>query len=133
MKPLLSDRQLAAMQNVGRTGMRVKVIIRRPTYAPGVLGDGERSLVAAAVTQPSKVLVNGNLLGYLRQTGGDVTGGVDISRIQTTSTFQLGLPIGTDVRTRDQAVINGEVYAIQNVLDVETWPAMLDCVLRLGS
>lgn len=133
MKPLLSDAQLAAIQMVGRSAMKVRVVVKRPVFTSGVLGDDETDVNPAVVSQPSSVLINGALLGYLRQTGGDTTGGIDVAGIQTTHTYELGLPIGTDVAIRDRVEIGGKTYAVQEVLDDESWPAMLNCVLRLGS
>jgi hypothetical protein len=133
MRPLLSASQLGAIQGVALSGMQTPIIIKRPVVGSDELGDDATDPAPAVVVQPDSVLVGGVLLGNLRQIGGDVTGGIDVSRIQTTSTFELGLPIGTNVLTRDIAVIFGHDYIVQDVLDDETWPAMLNCILRHGT
>jgi len=37
----------------------------------------------------------------------------------------LRLPVGTQVESRDQVTINGNVWVVIDVSDDETWPAML--------
>lgn len=133
VKPLLSDKQLMAVQAVGRSAMKVEVVVKRPVFTAGVLGDDESDTNPSVVTQPKSVLDRGRLLGYLRQTGGDNVGGVDVGRVQTTSTFELAVPVGTEIHSRDIAVIRGLEYVVQDVLDDETWPALLNCTLRRGT
>lgn len=133
VKPLLSDRQLAAVQAIGRSALRAVVVVKRPVFTAGVLGDDEADMNPQVVSQPSSVLDRGRLLGYLRQTGGDTVGGVDVGRMQTTSTFELALPVGTDIRSRDVVVIRDLPYVVQDVVDDDTWPAMLNCTLRRGT
>lgn len=116
MKPLLSDSQLLAIQRVGQSGMRVDVIVRRPDY------DENDVPIAGPIVAECK--------GYLRQTGGANVGAIDNGMIVTSSTFDLGVPVGTDVLPRDNVEIGGRIYEVQDVLDDETWPAMLDCTLR---
>lgn len=133
MKPLLSNSQMAAIQRVAMAGMKVAVVIKRPVFSSDDLGDEAVDENPLAVVQPSSVLRDGTLFGYLRQTGGDTTGGVDAGAIVTTSTFELGVPFGANVQARDIAVIGGREYRVQDVLDDETWPAMLDITLRYRS
>lgn len=119
-----------AIQRLAESGMQVEVSILRPVYGSDDLGDDAFDQDPVAVTQPGDVLRGGKLMGYLRQTGGDTQGDIDVGQVVTTSTYELGLPIGTDVTQRDIAVINGRRYAVQDVLDDETWPAMLNVILR---
>jgi len=133
MKPLLSNSQMAAIQKVAMSGMKVEVVIKRPIFTEDDLGDEAVDENPLPVVQPGSVLRNGILFGYLRQTGGDTTGGVDSAAVVTTSTFELAVPIGANVQARDIAVIHGRDYRVQDVLDDETWPAMLDVTLRYRS
>jgi len=133
MRPLLSNSQMAAIQQLAMSGMKTEVVIKRPVYGSDDDGDEAVDTSPATVTQPSNVLRNGTLFGYMRQTGGDTQGGVDAGSIVTTSTFELGLPVGTDVQARDIAVVHGREYKVQDVLDDETWPGMLDVTLRYRS
>lgn len=130
MKPLLSASQMANIQKVALSGMQVPVVIKRPEFGSDDLGDDAFDEAPATVVQPSSVLREGVLYGYLRQTGGDTTGGLDVGQITTSSTFELGIPIGTDVRARDIAVIGGKNYFVQDVLDDDTWPAMWNVTMR---
>jgi hypothetical protein len=129
-KPLLSDSQMISIQKVALAGMQVEVTIKRPVFGSDDLGDGAFDPTPAVVTQPASALRGGKLYGYLRQTGGDTVGGFDAGLLATSSTYELGLPISTIVTARDIAVINGRDFFVQDVLDDETWPAMLNCVLR---
>lgn len=130
MKPLLSASQLANIQKVALSGMQVAVIIKRPVFGSDDLGDDAFDEDPQVVSQPSSVLRSGVLYGYLRQTGGDTTAGLDIAQVTTTSTFELGVPIGTDVVAKDIVVIGGKEYFVQDVLDDDTWPAMWNVTLR---
>lgn len=117
MRPLLSDSQLLAIQAVGQSGMKVDVIFRRPDW-----DENDVPIEPVPIVARCK--------GYLRQTGGATVGGVDMGMITTSSTFELGVPIGTNVLPRDNAEIGGRIYEVQDVLDDETWPAMLNVTLR---
>ena len=110
--------------------MQVEVTVKRPVFESDDLGDGAFDTDPEVVSQPASVLRDGKLMGYLRQTGGDTTGGFDSGSIVSTGLFDLGLPIGTDILTRDLVVIKGREYWVQDVMDDETWPAMLDITLR---
>ena len=130
MRPLLSSSQLGAIQRMAESGMQVEVTVKRPVFESDDLGDGAFDTDPEVVSQPASVLRDGKLMGYLRQTGGDTTGGFDSGSIVSTGLFDLGLPIGTDILTRDLVVIKGREYWVQDVMDDETWPAMLDITLR---
>lgn len=130
MKPLLSPSQLGAIQRMAESGMQVEVIVKRPVFVSDEDGDGGYDTSPDVVSQPVSVLREGKLFGYLRQTGGDTTGGFDTGALVTTGLFNLGLPVGTDIVARDIAVIRDREYRVQDVMDDETWPAMLDVTLR---
>ena len=131
MKPLLSNSQMAAIQRTAMAGMKTAVVVKRPNFTSDDLGDEAFDEDPPVVVQPPSVLRDGVLYGYMKQTGGDTQGGVDIAQIVTTSTFELGLPIGTDIRSRDLVLASGKEYKVQDVLDDETWPGMWDVTLRV--
>lgn len=120
-KPLLSNSQMASIQRMAEAGMQVNVVIKRPVLSSDDLGDG------AYDPEPEVVAT---CKGYLRQTGGDTTGGVDVGSLVTSSTYELGIPVGTNAFPRDIAEIGGKTYYVQDVRDDETWPAMLNLTLR---
>lgn len=121
MKPLLSTSQLQSIQQLAESGMQVDVVIKRPVFGSDDLGDG-------AVDEDPEVIAT--VKGYLRQIGGDTTGDVDGGSIVTSSTYELGVPIGTPAHPRDICEIGTKVYYVQDVRDDETWPAMLNLTLR---
>ena len=133
MKPLLSPSQLTAFQRTALTSLATPVVIKRPVTGSDDLGDDVYDANPAVVVQPDSVLRSGVLYGFIRQTSGDNVGGIDLGRVQTTSTLELGLPIGTDVLTRDIAVIEGLEFIVNDVLNPETWRGMLNCTLRFGT
>ena len=121
MRPLLSDSQMASIQKVAEAGMQVDVVIKRPVFSSDDLGDG--------AYDPDPEIV-AECKGYLRQIGGDSTGGVDGGSVVTSSTYELGVPVGTDAHPRDLVEIRGKTYYVQDVRDDETWPAMTNLALR---
>ena len=121
MKPLLSASQLTAIQQVGQSGMQVDVVFKRPVFGSDELGDD-------APDQDPQIVAQ--VKAYVREVGGDVAGGVDVARITTTRTFEIGVPIGTDVQARDIAIVNGREFRVSQVDDDDTWPNMLNCSVR---
>lgn len=121
MKPLLSTSQLMAIQKLAESGMQVDVIIKRPIFSSDDLGDG-------AVDPDPEIVAE--VKGYLRQIGGDTTGDVDAGSLVTSSTYELGVPVGTDAHPRDICEILGKTYYVQDVRDDESWPAMVNLTLR---
>lgn len=121
MKPLLSNSQMASIQSLAESGMQVDVIIKRPVFSSDDLGDG--------AFDPDPEII-ATVKGYLRQIGGDTTGDADAGSVVTSSTYELGIPIGTPAHPRDICEINEKTYYVQDVRDDETWPAMLNLTLR---
>ena len=120
-KPLLSNSQMASIQRLAESGMQVDVVLKRPIFGSDDLGDGAFDKAPEVVARCK---------GYLRQTGGDTTGDADVGSIGTSSTYELGVPVGTNAHPRDIAEINGKTYYVQDVRDDETWPAMTNLLLR---
>jgi len=135
MRPLVTDNQMMALQRTAESSYRVPVTIKRPVFSSDDLGDDAFDAEPETIDQPQAVLRDGVLYGYLRQTTGATVGSVDLGQIVTMSTYELALPVGTDVLPRDVAEVTtrGRIvhdFFIQDVQDDETWPALLNCILR---
>ena len=116
---LLKDSQLAEIQKVAATGFKTPVTIKRATISSNELGDDLVGTLATII----------ELKGWLHSTPiaePTMDGGV-----VTANTYRLNLPVGTDVRPRDHVFIGASEYVVTDTTADETWPAMLNCSLRL--
>jgi len=128
---LLSDSQVAAIQKTGLLGMQTPVQILRGDPSTGLeLTDdpyGSSPGTPEAVTPPMGVTVK----GWLHSTP-TPTQTVDHGREITINTYRLWVPVGTDILPRDRVVIGTQTYIVTDTTADSTWPAVLNCSLRLA-
>lgn len=118
-RAFFSSAQMAKMQAFALTGMQTKVTIKRRATTDSDYGDGE--IVAwTTITTTS---------GWLYSTPTPVQE-MDTGSVITVNTYRLFLPVGTNVKPGDQAVIGTDTYIVSDTTGESTWQAMLVCSLR---
>lgn len=121
MSSLLSDSQLAALQNVAKPQFTTLATIKRPSPESDELGDD------GAQKDPPTI---GTVYGWLSSSP-TAEPTLDGGALVTANTFRWGCPVGTDIRPRDRLVIGSATYVVTDTTADETWPVMLSCSLRL--
>lgn len=119
---LISDEELAAIQEVAESGMKTLVSIYH--------GAVTRTANGQELTYPDTpdVTVYGWLTEMTPQSSklNVIDGQTAISE-----THRLMLPVGTDCRSGDKIVIGAHAYTAQHTNDGDTYPAALVCYLRI--
>lgn len=133
--PLLDDSELAAIRELGESGMTTPFIIKRssvittssPEYDPNYdYGDDELSDLDP-VYQTDVLEVNGWLVSRLQN---DLSSGQGM--LSAVDLHVLRLPWGTDIRPNDVAerVSNGEQYVVIDTNSDDTWAEWLKANVR---
>lgn len=115
---LLSDRQLAALQEIALLGMQTPVTIKRRSVSESPYGDDAVSFVTVTTTR-----------GWFHSTPTPIQE-QDTGSVVTANTYRLFLPVGTDVRDGDQVTVGSTVYIVSDTTSESTWKALLACSLR---
>ena len=119
---LLSASELAAVQDVALSGMTTSVAIYH-----GVHTRTDNGQKWGYPTTPDLTV-----LGWLTEkTPGSAKFDVIDGQTAISETHRLFLPIGTDCRAADKAVIAGIDYIVQHTNQGDTYPAALTCYLRV--
>lgn len=116
---LLSDAQLAAVQEVALRGMKTQVKIYRKTTADSDYGDEE------TITFPLHLTVMGWMFSRPIAQQEQDTGS-----LVAANTYRLFLPVGTDILVGDKVAIGAQEYIVSDTTAETTWPALLTCSLR---
>lgn len=133
---LLSDEEIAAIRELGESGMNTPFIIRRST----VVGTSHPSYDLNydygddMLTEPDPVyqtedvtLVNGWLVSRLVSDSSTGQG-----QLATVDQHVLRLPVGTDIRPNDvvERQGTGEQYIVTDTNSDDTWPEWLKANVR---
>jgi hypothetical protein len=119
---LISDSEMAAIQDLAISGMKTSVAIYHGanTQTPNGRAWGFPSTPDATV------------LGWLTQkTPGGTKLDVIDGQTAVSETHRLFLPVGTDCRAADKVVIAGLTYIVEHTNAGDTYPAALTCYLRI--
>lgn len=119
LKPFFSDSQLKHLRMVATTGLQTQVVIKRKTTSDSDYGDGE------VVTWTTVTTVR----GWINSTPTPVAQS-DSGSVITVNTYRLFVPVGTNVKPGDQAIINGDQYIVSDTTAESTWQTMVICSLR---
>jgi hypothetical protein len=120
MSGLLTASQLAAMRAPIEEAFTTEATIKRITVGSDVLGDD-------AVGDPVTI---GTVKGWLSSAPTSEPT-LDSGSLATVNTFRFDVPVGTDIKPRDQLVIGGNTYVVSDTTADETIPLCLSCSLRL--
>lgn len=118
-RPFFSTGQMTKMRDVVKSGFITPVTIKRRMTSDSDYGDGE------VVTWATVTTVN----GWVYSTPTPVQE-ADTGSVITVNTYRLFIPVGTNVKPGDQAVINGDTYIVSDTTGESTWQAMTVCSLR---
>lgn len=127
---LLSDAQLAAVQNVAKLGMQTDVTIWPRSTTTGLeVTDGPYGSSVSFSELPETATETATVKGMFHSQP-TPTPDVDSGQLVTVNTFRLWVPVGTRIYPGDQVVITGNTYQVTDTTADETWPAFLECSLR---
>ena len=116
---LLSDAQMAALQEVALLGMKTPITIQRKVTSDTDYGDLENVSYSTVAS----------VKGWFYSTP-TPTRDVDTGSVVTANTYRLFVPIGTNVRDGDQILVGSEIYTVSDTTKESTWTALLTCSLR---
>lgn len=116
---LLKDSQMKEIQFHAQAGMKTPVTIKRSVVTSNELGDDNVGSLETVVE--TRCWLHSTPTAEPTLDGG----------IVTANTYRMNLPVGTDVLPRDHVFINDTEYVVTDTTADETWPAMLNCSLRL--
>lgn len=119
LKPFFSDSQLKHLRMVATTGLQTQVVIKRRTTSDSDYGDGE--IVSWSIVSTVKGWIHSNPTPVAQSDSGSVI---------TVNTYRLYVPVGTDIKPGDQAVIKNEDYIVSDTTAESTWQTMILCSLR---
>lgn len=120
MAGLVSDLEMAALQEVAEAGMVDDVTIVTQTPDPGGLeGDSEQ-------TYTTTITVKGWLWETLASDNAELTGGIE----SVTTAYRLYLPVGTPIENGDRVIIKGATYIVLATNAENTYRPVLRCALR---
>lgn len=119
VRPFFSDSQMKNLRMVARSGFATVVTIQRRTTSDSAYGDGDD--VTWSTIERTK--------GWLHSTPTPVQE-ADTGSIITVNTYRLFLPVGTNVKAGDQALIGPDTYVVSDTTAESTWQAMMTCSLR---
>jgi hypothetical protein len=121
---LLTDPQILAIRSLGIKGMGVVVTI---TKNVGVVAGDESNPFGAA--EPSYQTYTTTVQGWLvARMGRDFE--EDGSRIVAVHDFDLRVPVGTDIDSRDKVTISGADYVVMETNIEDTWPEWTVCYIK---
>ncbi len=55
---------------------------------------------------------------------------IDSGAIITVNTYNLRVPVGTDILAGDEVVIGSDTYTVSSINEENTWKVLIDCNLR---
>lgn len=117
--PLVSDAEMAALQDVALSGMQTDVSIY--TRATEQTDDGQESVWTLSSTAK----------GWLYSTPTPVITLVS-GEMTTVNTYRLFLPVGTAIVPGDHAVIGGQTFIVSDTTAESTWKPLLRVSLRFA-
>lgn len=117
--PLLTPSQLAALQKVSELGMTDVIEIERPTQSDSIYGDDE-AIVYHSI---------GEVKAWFRSTP-TVVATADTGALITINSYRLLVPVGTDIRAKDQVIHNSDTYLVTDTTFESTWKPSLRVSLR---
>lgn len=117
--PLLSPRQMSAIQRYARAGMTDIVDISRPSQSDSVYGDAE-AIVYTFV---------GSTKAWFRSQPTPVAT-ADVGVLVTINTYRLLVPTGTDIQPKDQVLVRSETYLVTDTTAESTYQPYLQASLR---
>lgn len=122
---LLTPSELAAIQEIGQSGMTAIVEIYAQVFDTGndLTDDPYGSSVTFSSTPSSTV--SGWLVGTWATTRD-----TDVGDVDTSTLYRLRLPVGTEIQTAWRIVINGNEYNVIDAGTDQTWPEWLVCTVR---
>jgi hypothetical protein len=115
---VISAEALASLQQVAKLGMTTPVAIQRQSVIEGPEGD-DVSVYTPLAT----------VYGWLSSRTSPVitvVGGVEA----LVNTYRLYLPVGTDISSGDQAIIEGSTFTVSDTTAESTLQPMLEVSLR---
>lgn len=118
-QPLLSSSQMAALQAIALTGMPDSVSIERPSQSDSAYGDDEYITYT----------VIGTSQAWFRSTP-TVVATADTGSLVTINTYRLLVPVGTDIKPKDQVTVGPEIYLVTDTTAESTWKPYLQVSLR---
>jgi hypothetical protein len=120
---LLSPAQLSSIQKLGEKGMITDVTIIHFTSDTGL--DESDDPYGSITTQDAVTTsARGWLVGRWSNNRNYAIGDVD-----TTTTYRLRLPVGTEIEVGWRVAIDGNEYNVVDVGSDQTWPEWLVCLL----
>jgi hypothetical protein len=124
---ILSENQMESLRRVAESAMTTPVTIMRRVGETGleITDDPYGSSVSFSNVTPA-----GGCLGWLHSVPTPVAT-VESGAIVTVNTYRLFLPHDIDVRPGDHVTIASDTYVVSDTTANETWPALLQCSLRL--
>lgn len=117
MSPLVSPAQLAGLRAVGARGFDTEVIIMRTLQTETPFGSDD---VWATVD-----IVD----GWLREMSNTKVGET-VYVLSSTGTYRLHLPVGTDIVSGDEVIVDDGTYSVQNVNTENTLKVFTTAQLR---
>lgn len=130
MGRLLTDAQLASIQQIAKLGMQTKVTIERRTATTGLETTDDpygSSVSFDANEDPERAVV----YGMLHSTPTPVAQ-LNSGQLVTINTYRLWVPVGTEIDPGDHVLIADHSYVVSDTTADETWPAFLACSLRMA-
>lgn len=120
-QPLVSDAQMASLRELGKAGLQTDVTIWRLSVNDGLDSGAYGSEATWTELETVK--------GWLRSAPAlrnDVGGGM----LSTDNQYRLFLEVGTDCRTGDRVVIDGNTFVVIDTTAESTWKVYLRLTLR---
>ena len=119
--PLISDAELAALRGFAESGMTVSVAIYHGVTT--VTDDGQ--------TWGYPATPDLTVLGWNYEITSNSMTLSNISGVTTLSELhRLMLPVGTDCRSGDKVVLNGESFVVQHTNADDTYPMSMLVLMR---
>ena len=119
--PLLKASQLIEIQRTALRAFTTQATLRRPVFGSDVLGDD--------ATDPNPQVI-GTVMGWLTSSPASEPS-LDGGNLVTANTHRWSCDVASGIRPRDLLDIGTNTYVVTDTTADETWPAMLNCALRL--
>ncbi len=116
---LISATEIAALRGVVESGMESTVVIKRLTTSEADFGDATAFTTVATVK------------GWLREITTVAAGIGEVGGVTAVAeTHRLFVPVGTDLRSGDIVLVNGESFRVQHTDASSTYLTHLTAILR---
>lgn len=119
---LVSDSEMAALQDLAESGMTTSASVYHETVTAG---EGGR---VAAYSATLAFTVLGWFTAF---TGASARTGINAGEAGTAETYRLLVPPGTDIRNGDKVVVGGTTFFVQSTSAENTYQPYLAAFMRL--